>query len=76
MLRVSPTGASTRESARNRASVTGVTLGGLRVPVTVPYAYSMPHENETLHADAGSNAVYEVGLTNARRTSGTDVSPC
>jgi len=58
------------------ASVTGITLGGLQVSVTVPYAYSMPYENETLHADAGSNAVYEVGLTNARRVSGDDVSPC
>jgi len=58
------------------ASVTGVALGGLRVSVTVPYAYSMPYENETLYADAGSNAAYVVTLTGATRVEGPDVSPC
>lgn len=60
---------------RRSASVTGVALGGLRVSVTVPYALSMPYENETLHADAASRAVYVVGV-DARRVSGTEVSPC
>jgi len=54
------------------AAVGVLLVGGL---LAVPYALSSPFENETLHADAAARATYAVGL-DARRVSGTDVSPC
>lgn len=57
------------------ASVTGVTAGGLRVAVTLPYAYSTT-DGGTVYADTASEAVYAVTLTDARRLGGETVDPC
>lgn len=58
------------------SAITGVTLGGVRVNVTMPYAYSVQTEEGPLHADLDTRASYEVTLTDVRRISGDDVAPC
>lgn len=58
------------------ASVTGVTAGGVRVAVTVPYAYTTEADGGTVYADAASEAVYAVTLADARRVRGDRVAPC
>lgn len=58
------------------ASVTGVTASGVRVSVTLPYAYTVEREGEPLFADTASRAVYEVSLTGTRRVRGDTISPC
>lgn len=58
------------------ASVTGVAGGGLRVAVTVPYAYRTTVDGETVYADGASEAVYAVTLAGTRRLRGDEIAPC
>jgi hypothetical protein len=58
------------------AAVTGVSPFGVRVTVSIPYAYSVDRDGDPIFADTASEAVYEVTLLNARRVSGDDISPC
>lgn len=58
------------------ASITGFTGTGVRVDVTMPYAYTTEDEQEPIFADTASEAVYEVNLTNTRRLGGDTISPC
>lgn len=58
------------------ASVAGATAGGVRVRVTLPYAYTTETDRGPVFADTASRAVYEVTLSGTRRIRGDDVSPC
>lgn len=67
----------TREGAvTERASVTGLAPFGVRVRVTMPYAYRVTVDGERVFADTGSNAVYEVTVFGTRRIDGDEVAPC
>lgn len=67
----------TREgAATQRAEVTGVSDGGVRVEVSLPYAYTTEQDGETIYADMTSKAVYEVTRTDIRRVRGDEISPC
>ena len=67
----------TNEGTVSRAArITGVTASGLRVSVTLPYAYMTERDGQTIHADTASEAVYAVSLTGTRRVSGDTISPC
>lgn len=59
-----------------RAAVTGLTPGGVRVSVRMPYAYSVETEEGPVHADTAANAVYVVSLSDTRRVEGTQITPC
>ena len=61
---------------RREATVTGIAADGVRVRVTVPYAYSTTIDGRTLHADAASRAVYVVSVGASRRIAGDTVAPC
>ncbi|WP_276271526.1 hypothetical protein [Haloarcula litorea] len=65
-------GAGPSRSAR----VTGVSPGGLRVSVTLPYAYTVGAGDDRVFADTASEAVYEVGPLGVRRVRGTEIDPC
>ena len=58
------------------ASVTGLDAGGLRVTVTVPYAYRTGANDEAVYGDFASEATYAVTLTGTRRIRGDEVAPC
>ena len=65
------------EGAANReVSIEGVTIGGVRVAVSMPYAYTTGEDGEQIFADAASDAVYVVTLTDTHRISGDEVSIC
>jgi hypothetical protein len=59
-----------------RAEVTGVSDGGVRVEVSLPYAYTTERDGEKIYADMTSEAVYEVTRTDMRRVRGDDIAPC
>lgn len=61
---------------RREATVTGIAPGGVRVSVTVPYAYATTIDDRTLHADTASRAVYAVTIGGIRRIEGDAVAPC
>lgn len=66
-----------REGAvTQRTEITGVSDGGVRVEVSLPYAYTTERDGETVVADSASEAVYEVTRTDMRRVRGDDISPC
>ena len=67
----------TREGAvTERASVTGRAPLGVRVSVTLPYAYRVEIDGEPVFADTSSDAVYEVTVFGTRRVGGDEISPC
>jgi hypothetical protein len=57
-------------------STTGVTVGGVRVAVTLPYAYTTETDEGTVYADSISHAVYAVTATDVHRISGDRISIC
>ncbi|MFC7020196.1 hypothetical protein ACFQHP_10880 [Halomicroarcula sp. GCM10025743] len=59
-----------------RASVTGLTLFGVRARVAMPYAYRVEVDGETVFADTSSKAVYEVTVVGTRRVAGDEIAPC
>jgi hypothetical protein len=59
-----------------RASVTGLAPLGVRVQVTLPYAYRVTIDGETVFADTASDAVYEVTVLGTHRVSGDEIAPC
>ncbi|WP_135363814.1 hypothetical protein [Halosimplex halophilum] len=63
-------------TATREVSVTGAGVAGLAVTVRVPYAYTRPLGNETLHADAAAAATYRVSVTGAHRMAGDSIDPC
>ncbi|WP_436911580.1 hypothetical protein [Halosimplex marinum] len=63
-------------TATREASVTGLSITGLEVSVRVPYAYTQPLGDETLHADAAATATYRVSVTGAHRVAGDSIDPC
>lgn len=63
-------------AATRRVSITGVTAGGVRVAVSVPYAYTVERNGEPIFADTASDAVYGVTLTSTRRIRGDDIDIC
>lgn len=63
-------------AATKSAAVTGPTVGGVRVNVTMPYAVRYETEEGPLFADAASEAVYEVTPITTRRISGDTIAPC
>jgi hypothetical protein len=63
-------------AANKEAAVTDLTPRGVYVSVSLSYAYTTQNDNETIHADTASKAVYEVTLNDTRRISGDDISPC
>lgn len=68
----------TREGAgpSTDASVTKVTTSGVRVTVTLPYAYTTESDGETIYADTASEAVYQVNFTETQRLTGDEITPC
>jgi hypothetical protein len=63
-------------TVRKSARVTGVTARGVRVRVTMPYAYRVEQDGEPLFADTASDATYVVSLRGAHRMSGDRIEPC
>lgn len=63
-------------AATKRVAVTGVTPGGLRVSVEMPYAYTTEVDGERVFADTASEAVYAVSPTDARRERGDEITLC
>jgi hypothetical protein len=57
-------------------AVTGLSGGGLRVMVAVPYHVAEQDGNQTTVGDTASEAVYRVTPTETRRLSGDDISYC
>ncbi|MFC7028653.1 hypothetical protein ACFQJ5_15545 [Halomicroarcula sp. GCM10025324] len=67
----------TREGAvTERASITGLAPLGVRVSVTLPYAYRVDVDGETVFADTSSDAVYAVTALGTRRVGGDEIAPC
>lgn len=67
----------TREgTVTEQASVTGLAPLGVRVSVTMPYAYRVEVDGEPVFADTSSDAVYEVTPFGTRRVAGDEISPC
>jgi hypothetical protein len=58
------------------ASITGLSTSGVRVHVTVPYAYTTESDGEPVFADTASEATYVVTPVTTRRVSGDDVPTC
>lgn len=58
------------------ASVTKVTTSGVRVTVTLPYAYTAESDGETVYADTASEALYRVKFTGTQRLAGDEITPC
>lgn len=59
-----------------RAAVTGIAPLGLRVNVTLPYAFRVERDGGPVFADTASKSVYEVTPFRTERLSGDDVKPC
>jgi hypothetical protein len=58
------------------ASITGLSTSGVRVHVTVPYAYTTESDGEPVFADTTSEATYVVTPVTTRRVSGDDLPAC
>jgi hypothetical protein len=58
------------------ASITGLSTSGVRVHVTVPYAYTTESDGEPVFADTASEATYVVTPVTTRRVSGDDLPVC
>lgn len=58
------------------ASIREVSPSGVRVHVTVPYAYTTESDGEPMFADTASEATYVVTPVTARRVSGDDLPAC
>lgn len=63
-------------AATKSAGITGLAPTGLRVSVSLPYAYRVDHDGEPVFADTASEAVYAVTLFGTRRVSGDEIDPC
>lgn len=69
-------GSERRRWATPEMAVTGLSGGGLRVTVAVPYHVVEQESNQTTVSDTTSEAVYRVTPTETRRLSGDDISYC
>ncbi len=58
------------------AEIRRVTLGGVYVDVTVPYAYTVGDVDDRVFADTASRATYAVTPTTTTRVGGDDVDVC
>ncbi|MBX0321580.1 hypothetical protein EGH21_00920 [Halomicroarcula sp. F13] len=58
------------------AEIRQVTLGGVYVDVTVPYAYTVGTGDDRVFADTASRATYVVTPTTTTRVGGDDVAVC
>ena len=58
------------------ASITGLSTSGVRVHVTVPYAYTAESDGEPVFADTASDATYVVTPVTTRRVGGDDLPAC
>jgi hypothetical protein len=58
------------------ASIAGLSTSGVRVHVTVPYAYTTESDGEPIFADTASEATYVVTPVTTRRVSGDDLPTC
>jgi hypothetical protein len=58
------------------ASIRGLSTSGVRVHVTVPYAYTTESDGEPVFADTASEATYVVTPVTTRRVSGDDLPVC
>ena len=63
-------------AATKQVSITGVTAGGVRVAVSMPYAYTVERNGTPIFADTASDAVYAVTFTDTRRIRGEAIAIC
>ncbi|MFB6184723.1 MAG: hypothetical protein ABEI96_09235 [Haloarculaceae archaeon] len=63
-------------AASGSVAVTGLSPGGVRVSVTLPYAYRVETDEGPVFADTASEAVYVVSPFRTRRISGDEIAPC